>query len=935
MTDFLNVTQGLAIAEVASDPNVHATQALVLAESASVPNIHATQVLVIAESKLALFRVTQTLVLVEIKPTPPRLPVFITGIRMTDFYQLPEEVTGYALDQGTSFWKVCVPEETINLLDDPSWETETTDLGSLIYMGARSKKTNDTLLTKTFIATVTGAHTFSFYVANQDANFYDDVYVKIEGGVIGEEEQITIEKAFPTKGNHQWVRCEITFPCIAGGQYQVGISSYSPARYISTDCWQVEAKPYATTYVDGDMGMWFPEAASEYYWTGLRHRSTSVRTNRTRTGGKLVSLEDYDFKTTSVIGLGATPIDIPFQQLLSGRIVPGQARYRQREFIIGGAMFGCSLDKLNFNRRALAALFRPKVNNITEPVRLHVRFSEVDDEFQLFAYYLDGLEGNVTNVAQERLAIRLGTGEFPHYMNNFHGQELTATMPSGSKFYDYAYIENDTSGVIASIFHTWLLGVVAPPHHVNGVLRTDDNVFIFGSFTDLVAELGPTETMATGLTDGTVAFGMAYTQDQLYPYVLVGDFKTVVVGDDGFDAFRIAKYNATLEEWVPVGRGVGELTTGGGDSYLYCTLVHNGYIYAGGDFISAINDNGTPVSVKCLARYNISTGTWQDLGDSVYDLYYAIKLGPDGMIYAIGRALSEAKIKVYNPNTGTATAFAPAYTGATSYAVKATDVVFDRKGNPIFLATEIITGVEYGVIAIPRGATWKKHIITLSETSVPPYPNHIPKIYVDRLGRLLISGNITKFNDTDLGVKAPYYIVWDLIAADQISPATIIWQNQTLDHDAAPTVFTTVGSDGYFVLPQRLDGSNNYSNFVEYGAKTTISYAGTAPTRGRIYITGNGTLYGLYNYTNHQQIVFREPLVFASNEDIIIYEKNGALTIRRIGTYESSDITLSVLPSASSWKAFDLYPGDNIITAMFVEDGGEIFFFWQDAFDAL
>lgn len=109
----------------------------------------------------------------------------------------------------------------------------------------------------------------------------------------------------------------------------------------------------------------------------------------------------------------------------------------------------------------------------------------------------------------------------------------------------------------------------------------------------------------------------------------VGGFFEGVKNLDGSEiaAENIAKYNSSTGLWEPLGIG---LETDNGR--VQALLVQNGYLYAGGRITQAYNLTDT-IPINNLARYNLTTGIWEDVDGGVGTIYTSSGASPNGEVY--------------------------------------------------------------------------------------------------------------------------------------------------------------------------------------------------------------------------------------------------------------------------------------------------------------
>lgn len=347
------------------------------------------------------------------------------------YYSEPTEVTGYALDTDDSFWEVCIPHATRNLVADPSFEgfsvpnigsVITTDamLGISCASSALSAGTQRVRIP--FTTEVAGTHTVSAHVklnASQASRPFN-IQIRDSLGAVLSTKQITVA------GTGKWIRIVLVSsqPLLATTSYFIEVNC--SIQFVA-DCFQAEALPYATTYVDGDLGIYMPDAMNSYYWDGLQQNSTSVRLDNTRTGGKLVSLADYGFRTLGISGLGHVPIQREVERTTSGRNRPSSFSVTERPITITGNIYGNTFEEINKKRRKIIDLFSPlKLGELDDPILLRVRLNETEIPLDLMVRYADGLESEITNRHQQSLQIRLTAIENPYLSGNYNSKQFPA-----------------------------------------------------------------------------------------------------------------------------------------------------------------------------------------------------------------------------------------------------------------------------------------------------------------------------------------------------------------------------------------------------------------------------------------------------------------------------------------------------------------------------
>ena len=115
-------------------------------------------------------------------------------------------------------------------------------------------------------------------------------------------------------------------------------------------------------------------------------------------------------------------------------------------------------------------------------------------------------------------------------------------------------------------------------------------------------------TLGTGGGNGVSGpvYALAVSGNELY---VGGYFSSANAGGVEIDAYNVAKVNTQTGVWSKLGAGMGN----GVDDAVNALALSGNTLFVGGEFLSAYNDGG-PVKVNRLARFNLQTSTWQALG---------------------------------------------------------------------------------------------------------------------------------------------------------------------------------------------------------------------------------------------------------------------------------------------------------------------------------
>ncbi len=306
-------------------------------------------------------------------------------------------------------WEIIVPEETTNLVTNPSVEEDTT--GWAAMAGAISRETNDPPfglynLEVTpaagvddgcyfgTVALVSGTpYTFSFKFRGEDGITYKAYFATTGGVLAGDEVTFT--------GDDEWHEYAGTWACDSTAAHRVYITkdNDSGTDVFYVDALQVEAKAYATTYTDGDQ---LP--LPDYFWAGIAHASASTRIVTSRAGGRVRDLtDDYFFRVMNDTGTGLPPMT---NYRTGYALIPGalheHTKIHERPFVLNGILLGTSLANLHARKAALESIVYPDEDK--QPLLL--RYSGGSQVLEIAAYYEGGLEGGVSVNFTEKMGLR-------------------------------------------------------------------------------------------------------------------------------------------------------------------------------------------------------------------------------------------------------------------------------------------------------------------------------------------------------------------------------------------------------------------------------------------------------------------------------------------------------------------------------------------------
>lgn len=320
-------------------------------------------------------------------------------------------------------WSVIVPEATVNLITNPSFET--TGAGGWTAVGgsvARSAAysafglyslavtptsgTGDGVYFGTVALTSGTSYTFSVYVRGVASVPYKIYFADTSGTLKGTATTIT--------GDGAWHRYEVTWACDSSTNYRVYVTKNggSSTGVFYIDAAQVEANAYATTYCDGSIDVLRGFSSSGCSWSGVAHASTSSRTATSRMGGRVRDLTDiYGLYVTGHIGGAAPPVEV----ITSAYIALDGAFYdnttvQARTLSVLGKLVGSSLADFQSKRSNLIGVLFP--NSQREPVLL--RYAGSSRTLEIAGHYAGGLEGGELKGYSEAVSISF-VCPYPHW----------------------------------------------------------------------------------------------------------------------------------------------------------------------------------------------------------------------------------------------------------------------------------------------------------------------------------------------------------------------------------------------------------------------------------------------------------------------------------------------------------------------------------------
>jgi hypothetical protein len=644
---------------------------------------------------------------------------------------IPPVVVDYELDAKGPWFAVIIPEGSTNLCINPSFETNTTGwsagAGTLSRVstyqrfGTYSAKYQPSAAVadglyygvasaSSFVTTTAGQwYTASFFIKGAGGAPFKVYWADFNGNQLGQ--------ALTFNCPNDWGRViNVSYYELQSGSRRLYITKNGSTSLIPwyIDGVLIENKAYSTTYFDGDQ-VGYVTGVTDFYWTGPRHASTSVRSAQTGAGGKVVKLKDLGFTLLAIVGLGMAPMK-PLSQdygWQNGALYQ-RTRIPSRDFTLAGYISGITNNELKRNRAQLEKALSPDNLATQQPLTLLYDYTDecgisYGETLVLPCLYNGGLPGKTDNLYGEKVAITF-TMYLPLVMNqseegaslNFT-QTITNTAFAASKINGqwqamgtgfsnsvYFVLPDMARGRIwyAGTFATapdgqtvnkicyydlFLKKFVAVGGATKGIggaaatiyslaLDANGNVWVAGDSNFNAAGGAATKSLArwNNATDTFTVFNLAGTVNAFYA-VAVDASNNVYVGGDytGWNGDAAQKYiteYTAAGTWTAMG-AVPFLANEFPGGPRSIAIDQNGYVYVGGYSTAAVTPH--------LRLW--SNSAWSDLGalGANSEKIYVIYIASDGVIYIGGQFTALAGITAKNIIRYNRSSFVPLGAGLT------------------------------------------------------------------------------------------------------------------------------------------------------------------------------------------------------------------------------------------------------------------------------
>jgi hypothetical protein len=585
-------------------------------------------------------------------------------------FEIPQAVAGFELAPIKGLWSLIVPEATTNLFADPSFEATASlaDWNNVSNCTITQPTTFQVKGIRSILVTPTGAlttvavyngfhpstsgmaastvHTFSWFQKGAGGDTFS-VVVTISGTTVG-------SRTYTLTGGLDRFTFTFTSPASinTSASFTFTQTKASGQPYFF-DCFQMEAKPYATQYVDGDQ--------FNGSWVGTQQASPSTRA-ATAAYGRVLSLRDwFDYRITGYQGGGMPPINnlsTPYG-LLGGefylRTVP-----QSRVVTLLGVVESRNLIEQQQKRQKLINALAP-YNATQQAAPLYLQFQAVDacgqptgNILEMPATYVGDMTGNETNQYLDTFSLQFKE-YLPPSIKEFSDTATNLASPSAvTNTNQPLLVRNPDTGVWSGVTIA-----LSAPVVVSALAAKNNQAYVGGStatggFAGSIDSNNNYTNFATAPNGGVLALLPSNTTGQLYAggsfttpftYIMLwngGAWATVssgslnnnvralaydqsgnIIAGGNFTApaSKVAKYNGSA--WSAISANV----ISGGLAQVNAVAVGlDNTVYIGGDFTSPTNN---------IAKYNSATGNWVTLGTGGSNAAVdSLAIAPDGSLIA-------------------------------------------------------------------------------------------------------------------------------------------------------------------------------------------------------------------------------------------------------------------------------------------------------------
>lgn len=522
-----------------------------------------------------------------------------------------------------SFWSVILPVDAINLVTNPSVETNLTGYvgvsASLARVTTAQRRGQYSVQCTPGTGTTAGLYfsgvplevgleyTFSFDFWGSDGVPYT-AHFATSGGV-------TKGTPITFVGAGAWRRYSVTWQADATATHRLYVRKDGSAstEVFYVDGIQCVAHGFDVTYIDGDQ--------RDCQWIGLPHGSTSRRSRLVRHGGRAVNFDEFGIHVTRAAGIGMPPKRhvIQEQALLAGAMYHGQ-KCLPRTLDLTSDIIGASRTEWHKLRQEFIAAIGEEYVPDGQPVTLRYDGANPNRPLYIDAVYDSGLEvHDLQGLTEVDVPLRFIAYKPHWYEDGRRSVVLGASQSVPNANY-----------IIARIDGLWQALGTGTNGVVRAILVAPEGIYVGGEFTSAG---GVANTTYIARWDGSswnrvgnglngVVVSLALDADGS---IYAGGTFTQEVGGAPNSLMYIARWNGT--SWSALGTGMNDLVNA-------LAIGSDGSLYAGGRFTSA----GGVANTTHVARWDGSS--WHALASGI-DVGVSVQVngvaaGVDRNVYIVG-----------------------------------------------------------------------------------------------------------------------------------------------------------------------------------------------------------------------------------------------------------------------------------------------------------
>lgn len=579
-------------------------------------------------------------------------------------------------------WSILVPEATVNLCTNPSFEKATTGWvasgsntiarnASQQYAGVYALLcTYQNSLTLASYAVASGvfgaARTYTVTAKLYVPDSWDGGDINLDATGFTGITVTQVRQWASTDEKEKWVELEIKFTIISDVTGSIILETDSPptaSRQVYLDSVQIEEKAHATSYCDGDQ--------DGCTWNGVDHAASSTRDQFEASGGRVMNLDtDLGFLTGLDEGTGVFPLEVLSQPqpLLPGDKFQGLNILSRSNLLLRGGFEGDTTPEFHNKRRAMVKALNSRVGPVDRPpqprqliyhgaavdkqIGVHyVSGLGVRDRIGTLGERIDGLQFSAPDPRWYSLGERgavlatKGSSTLTRFAGRVNGQWGGLGSPAINQdcqcmAYDATYIylggfftnfagDSNADYIVRYNYHTGAyssMGSGANLFVYSLAVGPDGSVYAGGTFTSIggTAVTGIAKWSGAGWsklgTTGVSGGGARVNAIAIGPdgSIYIGGSFTAV---NGVSASNIAKWDGV--NWSALGAGTN------GTVYALA-FDKNSNLYVGGAFTTA----GGDANCRRIARWD---GAWSDMNQGFNnDTVRDIEISNDGTIYVCG-----------------------------------------------------------------------------------------------------------------------------------------------------------------------------------------------------------------------------------------------------------------------------------------------------------